>query len=269
MLVNFVEISSIDLGDEQHYWGLIDGGQLVFLNKGKDLSPLIKKEPTQCQEFTIMDETVKISKWMLKKVKNMAIPQDKLLETARLLICDRKGLYTLFHLIYAKLDMPLNKEELFKHNKDDWYKFLFHELYEEWKAYDEEKEPDEKLRILELDEYWQRTTKPALFQKWMKTNPAFVLRCVGDKYHLEKDQIKLLTPGQAINLLLESHNDMDNRAISIYLPDGKQLGYLRKPVARKLYDRLNYEKWTASISWVDAEQYANYRIIVALDFCVE
>jgi hypothetical protein len=266
MLVNILEICAITISEVAYYWGLVEGGQIVYLNEGVELNKLTTDIAHQEIRFTIMEEPIILCKWIVTRKKGLAIPQDKIMDVARLLIYEKKGLFTLFHLLHDKLDIPINKQWFFSQSETAWYQYLFEELYEHWKAFDEEMEPDEQLRIDALDEYWQKQTKMGDFHKWINTTAELKLRVVGDKYHLEKDQIKLLSPHMPINLLLESHNDRDNRAIGIYLTDGRQLGYLRKPVARKLYDRLSFESWSAHISWVDAEQWSNHRVFVSINF---
>lgn len=68
---------------------------------------------------------------------------------------------------------------------------------------------------------------------------AFYTRVVGLKHsHLSQQQITKLTPGTPVIVILKPDNQVNPNAMLVLNPNGIKIGYLRKPLAQVIAERL-------------------------------
>jgi len=81
------------------------------------------------------------------------------------------------------------------------------------------------LRVSEVDRFFE-------------TASVFVTRIVGCRFEGRLDLLESLGEGQRLSLVPEPLNPVDSNAIRVATRKGETLGYVRRPIARRLTERL-------------------------------
>ncbi len=267
MLVTLLEVAQLTVNGRNYYWGLLPGKQFIHMEESDELSAMIGKKQPRTVLFNIFDIPIEIKTWQLKKQIKHVIPMDRILNFAKILILDHKNCYAIWEKYLDSLPTVYDSGWFFQSDPESFYRYVFSMIYENWHE-SNFKHIDVRLKgiLEELTADTDRKVSATGFRKWLKASKSFYPRVVGDKYHINSEVMHSLTEGQEVNLILESFNDYDDYAVGVYLKNGKQLGYFRRPVARVLYKRLNTESYTAKIHFIDAEAGDNNRIVVEVKF---
>ena len=267
MLVTLLEVAQLTVNDKKFYWGLLYPKQFIHMEESKELEALIGKKEARTIVFNIYNVPIEIKTWRLRKKVENVIPTDRILNFAKILILDHKSCYAIWEKYLDTLPAMYDSNWLFQSSPDSVYRNVFSVIYENWHE-SNYKHIDERLKSIleELSADMNRKVTVTGFRKWLKTSKFFYPRVVGDKYHINSELLRSLEEGQEVNLIQESFNDYDDFAVGVYLKNGKQLGYFRRPVARVLYKRLNKETFSARIHFIDAEGGNNNRIVVEVKF---
>ncbi len=267
MLITLIEVAQLTVNDKNYFWGLLPGKQFIHMEDSKELRELIAKKDSRTVLFNIFDVPIEIKTWRLGKKAGHVIPTDRILNFAKILVLDHKSCYAVWEKYLDSLPSVYDAGWFYQSDPEAFYRYVFSMIYENWHE-SNYKHIDVKLKgiLEELTIGTDRKVSSTSFKKWLKSSKFFYPRVVGDKYHINSELMRNLQEGQRVNLILESFNDYDDFAVGVYLENGKQLGYFRRPVARVLYKRLSKEAYSAKIHFVDIEAGNNNRIIVEVRF---
>ncbi len=267
MPITLLEVAKLKACDRHFYWGLLPGKQFIHMEESDALMKLIEGKESKDFDFTVLDEPTTITTWRLTDNPNYVIPIDRILNFAKILVLDNLSCYSIWDKYIDHSPAVYNDNWLHKGHPEAYMRYLFSVIYENWHESNYH-HIDAKLQAI-LDDISlnsEQTVQADDFRNWLATSTHFYPRVVGDKYHVTRDILSKLEVGQKINLIQESFNDYDDYAIGVYLENGKQLGYFRRPVARVLYNRVNREMFSARIHFIDPDAGNNDRLIVEVNF---
>lgn len=272
MMLDLIQIVRLKYRDKYFFWGLLPELQVVYLLEDEKLKNIISRKSKHNFSFTIFENEAIISVWNLQLGYGVSFPLDEILHFAKLLFYAEKNIYSEVAEKISDLKIPFKKSWLFP-DKIDFFRFLFSTFFENWNNLDDF--PDETVfeKIMKMFAVMGHEKVDFQdFKKWLKTEKTFFLKLVGEDYYLDferkniREISEILQKGGRVNLLSESFNENDNRAIGVYLSNGKKIGYLRKPVANVLQERFIREKYYAEIAFVDLRKKKNSRLILKVNF---
>ena len=267
MIIDIAEILEIRTKKNNYYFALLKSNQLIYLINKKEITQLIKDLKKFTQQFSILNKNVYLTRWKLNHNIKNAIPMNDILDCARILILDNLKFYPLMQEYLENINIIINKNWIMK-KKEDFFHYAFTCIYENW--YNpadiiDYKYSEKKIKLYDnICKELNRNYSYDNFQDWIENEDKFILKVVGEKYHMTIQQLKKIKKEMKINLLTDASNCYDNKAISVFLQNGKQIGFIRKPAAHKLYYRLINSQFKAKIVFSEPDNDNNKRILIEL-----
>jgi len=263
MLIEISQIVAVQIGEEVFHWALLPSEQLVALPDSTELQEITTRKADFAQTFTVLAENITILRWRVEEKTNIASPMHDILLFAKILVSERNHLYPILTSYLQDLKIPYKDRWLFP-GKRNFFHFLFTQMYESWKYSEQVIEEVEKKIFDKHCELWKMDYAFADFLNWIKEENTFYVKVIGEEFHVNLDELKQLHAGDTLNLLTDPLNKYDAKAVSVYDVSGKQIGFLRRTISDKLFQRLINETPQATILYIDCHADKNERICIEL-----
>ena len=269
MLIDIDEIIKIEFNGNEYFYALLTSKQLIYLINPKEVNIILEKNKPISQEFTIFKITTILKRWKIEKDSILTAPMADILLCAKILIVDFLKLYPLLDDYLYRINININKKWILI-SKNDFFSYVFSIIYEKWNGNNRNSVTDFdseiKLKFEIICKDLNRDYKFKDLKKWIFSTKKIILKIVGEEFHLDSERIKHLQIGQKINLLADTNNAYDTNAIAVFLEDGEQIGFLRRPVAEVLHKRFVNSDINAKIVFVNPDNEKNNRILIEVNF---